>query len=168
MKTEPLTTQSTLELFDNEKIFTNVPKDILYSEITYCPKVWINTDKPGMPLEWDTDQSPTFAPMGSYNFTIDFKTDFSRIEDDDSTNDCLCVSFFIEDQNEEFFSLTEYIGIPHSTPAEESPAMLFYQLFGLSKPNSCTAKCSGKASLVYLTRDDGLPPFAILGNFILD
>lgn len=175
MKTESLTNPSTLQLSDGEHILKNIPKNILYSEIIYCPKVWINTDDSEVSLEFDPEtETETPIPYpGNYSFLIDFKTDFSYCAIEEGESDCLTVSFFLTDDNENHFALDEYIKLPHSKGIDEPPAELFYELFGLSIPESIDSteaiqSCSGKATLTYVKRDDDLPIFALLANFHLD
>lgn len=174
MKTESLTNPNTLQLSDGENFLKNIPKNILYSEITHCPNVWINADNPEVQLELDPEFSkPFFASPGCYYFSFAFDIGFTYIEVDDSENNCLSVSFDLQDLAGHHFTLQEYIRIPRSTQINELNAALFYKLFDLSIPEENIQiedmyGCSGIATLDYVTRDDGLPPFPLLGNFLLD
>ncbi|UYO62367.1 hypothetical protein LNN31_16485 [Acetobacterium wieringae] len=173
MKNESLSNPTTLQLSYGEKFLNNIPQNILYSEITYCFKLYFNTDDPQLPLIPDPEFStPIFANSGVYNFSIDFDTDFTFIETDDDEINCLSVSFFLESIDGHNFSLEEYIAIPKTTVIEESPAMLFSKLFNIAIPVATPSSedvqgCSGTATLEYATRDDGLPIFPLLGNFLL-
>lgn len=174
MKTESLSNPTTLQLTNGENTLNNIPKNILYSEITYCLKLYINTDDPQLPLIPDPEFStPIFASPGVYQFTVNFDTDLTFIETDEDENNCLSVSFFLQSVDGHHFSLEEYIAIPQTTVIEESPAMLFSKLFNIAIPEATPSfedvqGCSGTATLEYATRDDGLPIFPLLGNFLLD
>lgn len=174
MKTKSLSNPTTLQLTDGEKFLNNIPQNILYSEITYCLKLYINTDDPQLPLIPDPEFStPIFASPGVYQFTVNFDADLTFIETDEDEINCLSVSFFLQSVDGHHFSLEEYIAIPQTTVIEESPAMLFSKLFNIAIPEATPSfedvqGCSGTATLEYATRDDGLPIFPLLGNFLLD
>ena len=174
MKTEALSNPTTLQLTNGENTLNNIPKNILYSEITYCLKLYINTDDPQLPLIPDPEFStPIFASPGVYQFTVNFDTDLTFIETDEDEINCLSASFFLESKDGHHFSLQEYIAIPKTTVIEKSPDKLFSELFNIAIPEATSSiedvhRCSGTATLNYVTRDDGLPFFPLLGNFLLD
>ncbi|KAF5084801.1 hypothetical protein DSECCO2_73960 [anaerobic digester metagenome] len=171
MKTVSKTNQNTLMLANGEKSLLNIPKNLLYSKITPCLKVWINPDNPENPLEWEPEPAaPIFAKPGNYYFKIDYKDAILRYQDESHDTDCIAVTFFLKNINDDddCFFMEEYVSIPCSTPTIKSPDIFLRELFDLPMINESDDECSGIATLDYVVRDDiELPPFPVLANFLI-